>query len=52
MVTETNIATAVPKPAFNPKTLINNENPSSAVDGIVNSDSENFFRYGKFYNGC
>ena len=42
IVMETNIANAVPKPAFNPKILIKKANPSSVVDGMVNSDKDNF----------
>jgi len=41
IVIEINIATTIPKPAFNPKICITNENPSSEVEGTVKSDNDN-----------
>lgn len=39
---EINNTMTAPRPAFSPKILINSDNPSSGVDGIVSSDVEIF----------
>jgi len=42
MIIEIDIAITVTKPAFSPKILITNAYPSSAVDGIDKSETDNF----------